>query len=85
MQFRLEKEFVVLEIEDNGVGMAASAQHKKEGENKHQSLASVITQERIEAFQKSINKKIIIYMSHPTEHVTSMVPEIQAEGHGEAH
>lgn len=58
INFRLEGEQIILEIADNGIGIEASTKMKTQEVKKHKSLASIITQERIEAFRKSINQKI---------------------------
>lgn len=67
INFRLEGKQIILEIADSGIGMEASAQMKTQEAKKHKSLASIITQERIEAFRKSINRKITFQIERQTQ------------------
>ncbi len=79
ISFELEDEVVVLKITDNGIGLEKSQEKKqKERQEKkpkkepkrkqdngdhHQSLATKITQERIDLYQKSLKKKFSFEIS----------------------
>lgn len=58
IHFSQQDSFITLNIQDNGIGIEAAAKIKEKTEKEYQSLATKITKERIQLFQKSIHKKI---------------------------
>ncbi|NTW31299.1 MAG: tetratricopeptide repeat protein [Bacteroidetes bacterium] len=60
ISFKTGKDMLLFEVTDDGVGREKSKEIKEQSndENKHVSLATTITQERIENINKSLKKKI---------------------------
>lgn len=56
--FRQIEEFLVCEIEDNGVGIETSRKLKENSVNIHKSMALEISKKRLETLEELINKKI---------------------------
>lgn len=52
IRYKLQNNKVVLEVEDNGIGIKKSAQRSKTNRIKHQSMATRITRERLKSLGK---------------------------------
>lgn len=59
ISFELANDFVVLKITDNGIGLEKSQEKQTDHQENHESLATKITKERIDLYQKSLKKNII--------------------------
>lgn len=58
VRFFLEKENLVIEIEDNGIGVAESNKRSNHGK-KHESMATQITNERLEVIRRVTKKRTL--------------------------
>ena len=58
IKFTLEDQYIILQVQDNGVGIHNATKIKKLSHKSHESLATQITQERIDIFKQSIKKNI---------------------------
>jgi tetratricopeptide (TPR) repeat protein len=58
IRFRKKDEAIVIEIEDNGIGRQKAVELKEQHNQGHQSMATVITRERIRAINKKQGRKI---------------------------
>lgn len=70
LRFSLEKEMIVVTIDDNGIGMAKSAELKTQNQKVHESLGLKNTKERISLLNDLYNKSIsleIIEKSAPEQ------------------
>jgi Histidine kinase/Tetratricopeptide repeat len=56
--FQMDKEYIILEILDNGIGIERAQAAKKEQNKNRKSLSLQITEERIEIYKKMSKKKI---------------------------
>ena len=54
-----EEDKLILLIEDNGIGIHLSQQSKKEKSQKHKSLATQITKERLERIKRQSRQNVI--------------------------
>jgi len=52
IRYKLQNNKVVLEVEDNGIGIKKSVQRSKTNRIKHQSMATRITRERLKSLGK---------------------------------
>lgn len=60
IRFELRAQSIILEVEDNGVGIDKSVKDAEKKRNDHQSLATKITEERIKNIKKSRRQQIIM-------------------------
>ena len=67
IKFDLQEDYVLLSIQDNGIGIEKSTQVKKLNPKKPESLATKITQERIEIFRHSFKKNITFEIQSLTQ------------------
>jgi tetratricopeptide (TPR) repeat protein len=58
--FRLNHSFMILEIEDNGVGRKKAGELLLKRDKNHKSMATIITRERIAALNRRTKKKITL-------------------------
>lgn len=62
VSFKLSNGSILLEVTDNGVGIEHSKQKKDDHGNQHESLALLITEERIKLMNQTRNKKIELHV-----------------------
>ena len=67
VRFFIEKEVLICEVEDNGIGRSAAAKMKSQRDQQHKSTALLITQERLD----TLNKKSV----QPSISVRDLVDE----------
>ncbi|HAS40715.1 MAG TPA: hypothetical protein DCS93_09565 [Microscillaceae bacterium] len=58
VNFSLQEKVVILKITDNGIGIENSLETKQTQKKAHRSLATTITQERIDLYRQSLKKNI---------------------------
>ncbi len=58
VRFLLQKQNLILEIEDNGIGRLQAQENLKAKDSGHKSMATGITRQRINAMNKKLRKKI---------------------------
>lgn len=75
IRFKLQDNKVVLEVEDNGIGIKKSAQRDETNRNKHQSMATRITRERL----KNLGK---IYGKHVDLKIIDLDDSLMPDSHG---
>lgn len=57
VSYELQKEFIEVEVIDNGLGYSISEQEKKDQGNRHTSLATQLTRERLDYYSRALKKK----------------------------
>ena len=67
INFELLNDYVLLSIQNNGIGIEKATHVKKLNPKKHESLATKITQERIAIFRHSIKKDIAFDIQNLTQ------------------
>lgn len=65
--FDLKEDYILLLVQDNGIGIEKSTKVKKINPEKHESLATKITKERINIFRRSIKKDIAFEIQNLTQ------------------
>jgi tetratricopeptide (TPR) repeat protein len=58
VSFTLQAESILIKVTDNGIGVDVSMEENKEREKLHKSLATVISKERLDLFNKRLKKDI---------------------------
>jgi LytS/YehU family sensor histidine kinase len=58
IRVRLKDDMIIMEMEDDGVGRAKVKEIQDKQNSKHKSLATILTQDRIQVINKRLNKKI---------------------------
>ena len=58
IRFSLDRQKLLLEIEDNGIGIQKSKQIGKDSMSNHHPIATAITRDRVELFNKKNRNKI---------------------------
>jgi tetratricopeptide (TPR) repeat protein len=64
VRFYLEENNLVMEIEDNGIGIEKSKAQKQQADSQHKSLATTITAERILVLNRQISGKIRMHITN---------------------
>ena len=58
ISFEMQKAVMIITVRDNGIGVEASMREKKAGVKLHQSLATVISRERLDLFNTRMKKEL---------------------------